>query len=57
MKPEKLVLFIKSPWIFGNDGREMIVPALPTLFAGTFGLRVLFGEFIGDLGPVFDTVD
>ena len=57
VKPEKLVLLVQSPWIFRNDRRKVIVPTLSTLFAWAFGLRVLFGEFIGDLGPVFDAVD
>lgn len=57
MKLKKSVLFFKSPWIFGNNWREVIVPTLSTLFSWAVGEGILFGEFVWDLSPIFDAVD
>ncbi len=57
MQLKQLILLLQRPRILRYDRRQVIVPALSTLLAGTPRLGVLLSKFIRNLGPVFDSVD
>lgn len=57
VKPEKLVFLCESPGILGDNGRQVIVPPLSTLFSGTFRRRILLWEFVWNLCPVLNSIN
>jgi hypothetical protein len=56
MKFEEVLLFIVSPGLLVDCRVEMVVPPFTALFPGPLGDVIAFLEFLGDLGPVIESV-